>query len=237
MSNLDGIRAFTFDCYGTLIDWETGLGGVLNGWAEDTGVGLRNGDLLADYGRHEAEIETQHPTMLYSDVVREVLRRMSAEQSVPVKAYWVERLAHSIGEWPPFADSAESLLKLQRRFKLCVLSNVDHVSFKRSNIQLCVDFHLVRTAEDIGSYKPDLRNFNDILAKLRAQGIAQHEVIHVGQSLFHDHVPAASLGLKSIWINRRQGQAGSGATVLPANLPAVYREFASMRAFAAWACG
>ena len=174
--------------------------------------------------------------MLYSDVQREVLRRLSNEYSVAVKNFWIERLAQSIGEWPAFFDSPEALIKLQRRFKLCILSNVDHASFRGSNEKLCVDFHLVLTAQDIGSYKPNLRNFKMILEKLDAQGIRQDEVLHVAQGLYHDHVPAAAIGLKSVWINRRHGKQGSGATVDPKTLPPFYREFPSMREFAAWAC-
>ena len=148
---------------------------------------------------------------------------------------WALRLGASVPDWPAFTDSAEALIVLKRRFKLGVLSNVDRISFAASNRKLMVDFDLVVTAQDVGSYKPDTRNFDAMLARLATMGIAKHEVMHVAQSQHHDHVPAKAVGLRSIWINRRAGRAGSGATVIPTAPVGWEREFPTLREFAAWA--
>ena len=229
------VRALTFDCYGTLIDWETGLLGILNAWAQSVGVTERDDALLEAYGRHESAIEAESPALIYSHVVRETMRHIARELDAEAASDWVERLAGSIGEWPAFSDSAESLLRLKQRYQLGILSNVDHASFAGSARKLMVDFDWVVTAEDVGSYKPSLRNFRVMLDRLNAAGIEQHEVVHVAQSLFHDHAPAQQLGLRTVWIDRRLGKPGHGSTPAP---PAGIRydaAFPSMRTFASWA--
>lgn len=236
MIDLATVKALTFDCYGTLIDWERGLKCVLNGWAETVGAGERDDRLLEIFGRHETDIEARFPDLLYSNVMREVLKAMAAEMRVDAPQLWVERLARSVGEWPPFTDSAEALNKLKRRFKLCILSNVDRMSFAGSNAKLMVDFDLIVTAQDVGSYKPDPRNFEALVSRLGEIGIGRHEILHVAQSLYHDHGPASKMGLPSVWIDRRGDQGGFGATLPPEGQPSYDRAFPSMRAFAEWAC-
>ena len=233
--NLAQIRALTFDCYGTLIDWETGLSGILNAWAQSVGVAHRDDALLELYGRHEAAIEAESPSLLYLDVVREAMRRIASELDSTATPEWIERLGRSVGEWPAFPDSAESLLRLKNRYRLCILSNVDHASFAGSARKLIVDFDLVVTAQDVGHYKPSLDNFHVLLHRLKAAGVEPHQILHVAQSLFHDHAPAQQLGLKTVWIDRRLGKAGQGSTPAPAVEVHYDAVFPSMRAFAAWA--
>jgi 2-haloalkanoic acid dehalogenase type II len=139
----------------------------------------------------------------------------------------------SVGDWPAFPDSAEALRELARAHRLVVLSNVDHAGFRASNARLGVTFDAVFTAQDIGSYKPDPRNFAYMLEHLAADGIRKSDILHVAQSLFHDHAPANAAGLASAWIDRRGGAAGWGATSAP---PAGVRydfRFASLAELAA----
>jgi putative hydrolase of the HAD superfamily len=235
MIDLARVRAFTFDCYGTLIDWETGLKGILNAWAGSANVALRDDELLEVFAKHEASVEAAQPALLYSDVLRHVMHNIGRELSATVTSEWEDRLALSVGEWPAFTDSAESLLRLKRsNFQLCILSNVDHKSFAGSRRKLIADFDLVVTAEDIGSYKPSPKNFSELLRLLGERGISRDEVVHVAQSLYHDHVPAKQIGLKSIWIDRRAGTKGSGAT-MPATHAHYDLRFTSMREMADWA--
>jgi 2-haloacid dehalogenase len=237
MLDLSQVKALSFDCYGTLIDWEAGLKDILNPWAAAFGLPQRDEALLESFGRHEAAVEAAQPAWLYRDILREVLRRIGREFGAPTPDEWSERLANSVGEWPPFPDTAESLLRLKERFKLCILSNVDHFSFARTLPKLKAEFDLIVTAEDVGSYKPSPRNFQALLDRLGGLGVAPDELLHVAQSLYHDHAPAKRLGLKTAWIDRRRGLAGSGATLVPTGTPAYDASFPSMRDFADWAWG
>jgi 2-haloalkanoic acid dehalogenase type II len=234
--DLAQIRALTFDCYGTLIDWEAGLSSILNAWAQSVGVSLRDDDLLEIYGQHEAALEAEFPALSYSDIVREAMRRIGRELNAPASTEWIERLGSSVGEWPAFPDSAESLILLHNRFKLGILSNVDHASFAGSARKLMVDFDLVVTAQDVGRYKPAAANFEALLERLRdTLGIGRDEILHVAQSLFHDHVPAQRLGLKTVWINRRHRRSGHGSTPAPHPEARFDAVFNSMRELARWA--
>ena len=201
------------------------------------GVALRDDALLELYGRHESAIEASSPHLLYFEVVREAMRRIAAAFKKELARDWIDRLGSSAGEWPAFPDSAESLIRLKKRYKLCILSNVDHASFAGSARKLIVDFDLVVTAQDVGSYKPTLQNFQILLDRLNAlHQIEPHQVVHVAQSLFHDHEPAQRLGLKTVWIDRRHSKPGYGSTPAPLSAEVRYDAvFPSLRAFAAWA--
>lgn len=225
------IKALTFDCYGTMIDWERGLATVLNAWAFVARITPRDETLLVSFGKHETAVQGESPSMNYVEVLREVLNRMGQEFGVAVAPYWQDRLALSVRRWPPFQDSPEALARLKRRFQLGVLSNVDRISFAHSNDALIVDFDFVVTAQDVGSYKPARANFDRLITVLADRGIARDDFVHVAQSLYHDHAPAKALGLKTVFIDRRGGQAG-GAT--PAAPGASYDEtYPSLRALAA----
>jgi FMN phosphatase YigB (HAD superfamily) len=121
----------------------------------------------------------------------------------------------SVGDWPAFADSAASLSYLKQFYKLVILSNVDRKSFAESRKRLGVAFDAVYTAKEVGSYKPDLANFRYMIDALKRSGHAEHDILHIAQSLFHDHAPANAVGLRSVWIDRRKGAAGPGATPPP----------------------
>jgi 2-haloalkanoic acid dehalogenase type II len=148
-------------------------------------------------------------------VLARVFERLGSELGAPANAEETRAFAGSIGEWPAFADSAPALRTLRAHTSLVVLSNIDRASFALSNTRLRVVFDAVYTAQDIGTYKPDRRNFEYMLARLSARGFGKREVLHVAQSLYHDHAPARALGLATAWIDRRAGKAGSGATKAP----------------------
>jgi 2-haloacid dehalogenase len=226
-------EAISFDCYGTLIDWETGLAAVLGPWARSHGLELDDQALLTAYGRHEAREETAHPRALYPDIVARSFSALGRELEAEVAEEDAQRLARSVPDWPPFADSAEALAALGKRFKLIILSNVDRDSFAGSARQLGASFDAVLTAQDVGCYKPSRRNFDTLLAQAKRMGVGEGRLVHAAQSLFHDHVPAKRARLPTVWINRRQGRPGWGATPAPSATVVPDWEFPSMTAFAA----
>jgi len=219
MLPVSDFKVLTFDCYGTLIDWEKGILGELRPWAARHGLALDDNALLETFGTTEAEAEADAPQALYRDILAEVLRRMAARWRVELGANEASDFGHSVRRWPSFPDSPDALRALQQYYKLVILSNVDHESFAFSEAKLGVKFDLVCTAEDIGSYKPDLRNFRFAIARVKETfGVDATEILHVAQSLFHDIVPAKSVGLHTVWVNRRKAVGGWGATPPPPTL-------------------
>lgn len=223
----------TFDCYGTLIDWETGIYEELFPWLERHGAGLSRDEVLELYAREEADQERETPDMVYSQLLAVVMRRVAGELDLPVSDTEAEMFGASVEHWPAFPDSAEALAYLKQHYKLVILSNVDRASFAYSNAKLGVEFDAVYTAEDVGSYKPDPRNFTYLLDHLAERGIAREEILHTAQSLTHDHVPAEDAGLTTCWIDRRHGAPGFGATKPPPRQPRIDVKFTSMAAMAA----
>ena len=212
---LTDFSALTFDCYGTLIDWETGISNALRPWAERHGVTAGSDDLMALKAQFEPKWQGMRPALLYPEVLGSILVEIGAELGVETTAEDSAAFGASVKDWPAFPDSAEALAYLKRHYKLVVVSNVDRASFAHSNEKLGVDFDLVITAEDVGAYKPDHAHFERMLAELAAMGVPKDKVLHTAQSLYHDHVPAKQIGLTSIWINRRAGKPGWGATPRP----------------------
>ena len=230
--DLTRFRALSFDCYGTLIDWEAGIGSVLSEWAAEQGLTLTTEDLLLAYADNEAAVELETPTALYPEVLAESFRRTGAGLGKPVSEAWAARLGASVPDWPAFSDSAEALARLGRRYQLIIVSNVHRAGFAGSNQHLQGDFAAIITAEDVGAYKPADNHFRALDATLPKLGVAREELLHVAQSLFHDHVPAKREGLPSVWINRRHAQPGWGATPEPSEAWTYLLEFTSMAAFA-----
>jgi 2-haloacid dehalogenase len=231
--NLTDFDALSFDCYGTLIDWEAGIGAVLTAWAAQHDLDLTQEQLLTAYSKQESAAEEQHPAMRYPDILTLSMRALGRELGVEVTQAEADMLARSVPDWPEFPDSHDALTLLARRYKLIVLSNVDRDSFAASNARLGIEFVSVLTAQDIGSYKPSPRNFDALTAKLDQLGVPPGRLLHVAQSLFHDHVPAKAAGLPTVWINRRHDRPGWGATPAPATAVTPDWEFPSMAAFAA----
>lgn len=230
--HLRDFQALSFDCYGTLIDWETGIAAVLKPWARSHGREIPREELLTAYSAQEAHAEEEHPTDLYPQILARALRGLGAHLGIPVSDDEAEQLASSVPQWPAFPDSAEALARLAERYALIILSNIDRASFAGSNKHLKVTFTSILTAQDIGSFKPSPRNFEALLTEIDRLGIERSGLLHVAQSLFHDHVPAKALGLPTVWINRRHDNPGWGATPAPPESVTPDWTFTSMRAFA-----
>jgi putative hydrolase of the HAD superfamily len=194
---------------------------------------LSRDEVLEAHARHEAAQQQTTPTHLYRNLLAIVYKRLAEEWRVHVN--WDECVAYglSIRDWPAFPDSAEALNYLSKHYELAILSNVDNQSFSLSNRKLHVDFDAVFTAEDIGSYKPSLRNFEYMLDKLEAYGFRKEDILHTAESLYHDHQPANEIGLASCWIHRRHDREGFGATLNPGILPHYDFRFTSLAEFVA----
>ena len=212
---LTDFKVLTFDCYGTLIDWETGIVNALQPLLRGDRSERSRGDILATFARHETAQEAETPDLIYSELLARVHRRIAEEWDIAATAADHRAFGGSVGDWPAFPDSAPALAYLKQFYKLVILSNVDRSSFAQSARRLGVVFDVVYTAEDIGSYKPDPRNFRYMIDALQRSGHSAHEILHTAQSLFHDHMPANAVGLRSAWIDRRAGAVGSGATPPP----------------------
>jgi 2-haloacid dehalogenase len=230
--DLTTFKALSFDCYGTLIDWEAGIGAVLTPWAAEQGLDLSVEDLLLAYADNEAAVERENPTALYPEVLAETFRRTAAALGKPVSDAWADRLGSSVPDWPAFPDSADALARLARHYQLIIVSNVHRAGFAGSNQHLRGDFAAVITAEDVGAYKPAENHFRALDRTLPKLGVDRDQLLHVAQSLFHDHVPAKREGLPSVWINRRHDSPGWGATPEPSQEWSYNLEFPSMGAFA-----
>jgi 2-haloacid dehalogenase len=206
--DLDRFDALTFDCYGTLIDWETGLLAALRPVLESHGADAGDEELLELYGRHEAQIEAG-PYARYADVLAGALDRVGADLGFEPSAEERAAFSRSVADWPPFEDSTAALASLAERYWLGVVTNCDDDLFAASAAKLGAEFHCVVTAEQAGAYKPDHRGFELAFERL---GLPRERVLHVAQSRFHDHVPAKALGLSTVWVDRRGARPGPGAT-------------------------
>jgi len=229
MLDFSRFDALTFDCYGTLIDWEAGLLAALHGALDRHGLALDDEDLLVRYARHEAAAEAG-PFLRYRDVLSSGLRGVAAELDVEPKDEETAAFGGSGGDWPAIPHSAAALARIATRFRLGVLTNCDDDLFAASNERLGVTFDWVVTAEQVGSYKPADANFDALLARV---DLPRDRILHVAQSLYHDHVPAKRFGLTSVWIDRRQDRPGAGATPIADAAPdATYPDMASFAAAA-----
>ncbi len=230
--DLTAFKALSFDCYGTLIDWEAGIAAVLSPWAHEQGLDHTDEELLLAYADNEAAVERETPSAPYPDVLAAAFRRTGDVLGRPVGDTWAQRLGSSVPDWPAFPDSAEALARLATHYQLIILSNVHRDGFAGSNRHLQGDFAAVITAEDVGAYKPADNHFRALDTTLPELGVERAELLHVAQSLFHDHVPAKREGLPSVWINRRHDRPGWGATPQPSDEWTYSLELPSMGAFA-----
>ena len=196
----------TFDCYGTLIDWETGILDALGAMFKRHGAPADEARILDLYAELEAE-EEEGPYKSYREVLRNVTAGIASRSGITPAERDLDALSDSIGRWPPFPDTLEALAWLKSRYELAVISNVDDDLFAATNRTLGSPFHDVITAQQVGSYKPSLRNFRFALERL---GATTSEVLHVAQSLHHDHVPAKALGFTTVWVNRPSRRRNAG---------------------------
>jgi 2-haloacid dehalogenase len=225
----DRFDALTFDCYGTLIDWEAGLLGAFAPVLARHGVHIDDEELLVRYAAHEARLEAG-PFLRYRDVLGGGLRGVAAELGFEPTDDEVAAFGGSVVDWPAFPDSAGALALLATRFRLGVLTNCDDDLFAASNARLGVTFDWVVTAEQVGSYKPAETNFQALFERVE---VPRERILHVAQSRFHDHAPAKRLGMTTVWIDRRHDRPGAGATPEAAAAPdATYPDMASFAAAA-----
>lgn len=228
---LADFKVLTFDCYGTLIDWETGLFNALRPLIARSDRAMSRDQALEEFGRHELAQEGETPAMPYSQLLAVVYRRLASAWGMTTSNEEANTFGASVPDWPEFPDSAGALKYLKRYYRLVILSNVDRLSFRSSHTRLGVGFDAIYTAQDIESYKPSDRNFEYLLRRLEEDfGFLRTDVLHVAQSLLHDHAPANRAGLASAWIDRRHDQEGWGATVPPAGAPHFDFRFDSMAA-------
>jgi 2-haloacid dehalogenase len=207
--------ALTFDCYGTMIDWESGILAALRPVLAAHGVTRDDETLLELFARHEAALEAG-PYQRYRDILAGALRGIGEDLHFAPTQAEQDAFGVSVREWPAFADSAQALQRLKARFKLGVITNCDDDLFAASNAKLQVDFDYVITAQQAQGYKPRIENFEFAFARI---DVPRERILHVAQSLFHDHVPAKALHMTTVWIDRRAGREGGGATPPAAAVP------------------
>jgi 2-haloacid dehalogenase len=231
---LSDFKVLTFDTYGTLIDWETGIYNGLAPLVEKAGLEDRPRDqILETFAKHETEQEVETPAMVYMQLLSVVYRRMAKEWDVKVTDEEANIFGASVPDWPEFPDSPRALQYLKQHFKLVTLTNCDRLSYRGSNLRLRIQYDAIYTAQDIGSYKPSPRNFEYMLRRLKEDfGLEKKDILHTAQSLFHDLAPANQFGLASAWIDRRHADKGWGATMPPPGTPKFDFRFDSMIAMA-----
>ena len=191
---------------------------MLEPWAARHGIDADRESLLDAFAAIESATQLGRPTAPYPDVLRAVHEGLARRWRVRAEPDEAERLAGSVGDWPAFPDTAAALARLAERHRLVVISNVDRASFARTSQRLGVTMDAVITAEDAGAYKPDLAPFHMALARIAMWGVAPARVLHVAQSLYHDHVPARSLGLATVWVDRRRGRGGGATPPAPSSV-------------------
>ncbi len=207
MLDFSRFEVLTFDCYGTLIDWETGILSALHRILSAHGKKIDDATLLRLYGDFEQRSE-QGAFLPYREVLESVVRQLAAELRFTPTAQEVRSLPDSLSTWKPWPDSVAALRQLKARFKLAILSNVDDDLFALTRPQLQVDFDNVITAQRAQAYKPSLKLFELALSRINTPA---HRVLHIGQSIYHDVIPAQALGLATVWVNRPSARPGVGA--------------------------
>ena len=205
----------SFDCYGTLIDWESGILPVLHGMLASHGQNLSDAAILELYGKFEAEAESG-PYQTYRDVLRAVVRAFADRFRFQARSAEIRSLDESVRAWPPFPDTVAALGELRKRYKLVVISNIDDDLLAETRKRLGVEFNAVITAEQARSYKPSLNNFQ---MALRTLALSPDRLLHAGQSIYHDVLTARSLGISTVLVNRKSARPGVGAVRASAGRP------------------
>jgi 2-haloacid dehalogenase len=214
----------SFDCYGTLIDWEAGIAAAARFQLGDALAAFSDEQLITAFAAVEHEAEVPYKT--YREVLALSLRGIGERLGFAVAHAQATGFGASAGQWPAFPDSGDALRRLQERFQLAVITNCDDDLFAQSERRLGIAFDHVVTAQQAGSYKPDHRIFELAFERIDRP---RERILHVAQSLFHDHVPARALGLATVWIDRRDGRGGGASPAAEVHPDA---RFTSMAAFA-----
>jgi len=212
MIDFSKYEILSFDCYGTLIDWENGILTALRPALAAHNINLSDEQILNLYAEIESRVE-KGKFIKYREVLRKVMEELGSKLGFMPSSSEQDYLVNSLNNWMPFPDSVEALQTLKKTFKLAIISNIDDDLFALSAKQLKVEFDYIITAEQAKSYKPSLHNFKFAIERM---GVSPERILHIAQSIYHDIVPAKTLGLSTVWINRRKGRKGFGATP-PAN--------------------
>ena len=215
MINFQEFKVLTFDCYGTLIDWESGILKALKTILSNHNVNINNQEILELFAQRES-IQEAGEYLKYREVLKKVVQDFGEKLKFPPTEHELNQLAESIQSWEPFFDTVEALKILKKRYKLAVISNVDDGLFADTARKLEVEFDWIITAEQVKSYKPALQNFE---VAIQCIGISPSQILHVAQSVYHDIVPAKSLGIAAVWVNRRKEKEGFGATLSASGTP------------------
>jgi 2-haloalkanoic acid dehalogenase type II len=229
---LSDFKILTFDTYGTLIDWESGIYNALEPLLDKLPLRLSRDEVLELFAECETKQQADHPTQVYSSVLAEVSRAIAKKWQIKISDEEAATFGRSVKHWPEFEDSAASLNYLRQHYLMATVTNCDRISYMGSNARLEIEWDAIYTAQDIGCYKPNLRNFEFMFENARRDlGILPHEILHVAQSLTHDMVPATRMGMTKVWINRRHDAEGYGATAPPEEEYTIEWEFNSMADF------
>lgn len=202
----------SFDCYGTLIDWEMGILGYLRPLLQSKGCVVSDDEVLNLYSDFEPR-QQQVAYRPYREILAAVVGEFAEHFKFEVTRQEADGLAESIRDWLPFPDTVGALGEVKRRYKLAILSNIDDDLFAMTRPKLGVDLDLVVTAQQVGSYKPSRRNFETLLQRLP---VGKERLLHVAESLYHDVVPARELGIATVWVNRRQGRPAAATKLVEA---------------------
>lgn len=205
MLDFSRFKVLTFDCYGTLVDWESGIVKALRPILAAHGKKLGEAEIVAMYSPIERELE-KPPHRSYREVLRGVVREMGRKLGFAPSEVEAESLPESVGIWLPFPDTVPALRALSARYKLAIISNIDDDMIAQTARRLEVPFEWIVTAQQAGSYKPSRRNFELALERI---GLPREQVLHCAESRFHDVAPARALGLATVWVNRAQGRASA----------------------------
>ena len=218
MLDFNQFEVVSFDCYGTLIDWERGILPPLKQLLSNREIDFSDDGTLELFAEFESELENDKNDYIeYRKILQEIVKRFGQrfnfEPTETESGTEINCLVDSIKNWQPFPDTVAALLALKQKYKLAVISNIDDDLFAGTAKHLKVEFDWLITAEKVRSYKPSTRNFE---IALETMGIPPEKLLHVAQSVYHDIVPATSMGISTVWVNRRQDKTGFGAT-LPAS--------------------
>lgn len=208
MLDFDTYKVLTFDCYGTLVDWESGILAAVRPVLDRRGIPASDDAVLESYASVEAELE-EGEYAPYAGLLRSVMAGLARRLGFEPSRDELGCIAESVKDWEPFADTVASLERLRTKYKLAIVSNIDDALLAHTARRLVVPFDFIITAQQAKAYKPSHAVFERALATI---ALPREQILHVAQSLYHDIAPARALGLSTVWVNRRRGLRGAGAT-------------------------
>jgi 2-haloacid dehalogenase len=207
MLDFKKFEVLTFDCYGTLIDWESGILNALAPLLKKFQVEINNNEILETYASFESQLQEKY--LGYGEILKKIILLFAEKYGFKPYPQDLNCLLDSVGNWLPFPDTVDALTFMKKRFKLAIISNIDENLFEMTARHLKVKFDNVITAEYTKSYKPSLHNFNIAIDRI---GVPPQHILHIAQSIYHDIIPAKKIGLATVWVNRRKNLTGPGAT-------------------------